>query len=332
MKRIILLNIALLLTLNIYAQGKKFTLVSTASIFTDMAKNIVGHDAEVVTIVPVGADPHLYEPTPSDAKLVTNADLIIKNGLTFEGWINELIANSGTKAKVVTITKGINPITSEDDKNSTDPHAWMDVKNSLFYIKNIKDALVAFNPANKEVYEFNYGVYKQALEDLDKKIKSKISSIPAKKRVLITSHDAFQYYGNAYGIRLEAVVGTSTEAEAQTSDIIRLTKTIKANNIPAVFVESTINPKLLNELAKSTGVKIGGELFADSLDDPDKAAGTYIGMMQHNTNTITKALSADPAIVIKTPDTNDANNWMLWGALGLLLLGGFFLVLRRVNQ
>ena len=313
---------------NIFAQEKK-TVVATASMMADMTQNIAGGMVDVKCIVPIGGDPHLHEPTPRDAQLVNGADLVIKNGLTFEGWLNELIENSGTKAKVVQVTDGIQPIKSAEYKNSADPHAWMDASLGLTYIKNIKDALIELNPDNADIFEFNYGVYKKQLEDLDQYIKSEIEKIPINKRVLITSHDAFQYYGRAYGIRLEAILGTSTDAEAQTSDIIRLNKVIRENKVPAVFVESTVNPKLLKQLAQDNDIEIGGELYADSIGGEDSEAPTYLDMLKHNTNVIVKALTRESKpLAEQAPSDSNENNWWLWGILGLLLVGGFVLMIR----
>ncbi len=278
---------------SLHAQDK-IKIISSASMFTDMAENLMTDDFEISTIVPIGGDPHKYNARPSDARRVSQADLVLINGLTFEGWITELINNSGTKADVVTITEGITPISSTQYANSSDPHAWMDASNALTYVKNIKNALVQKAPASAEAIEANYEAYKEKLIALDEEIMAKIKSIPAEKRILITSHDAFQYYGTRYGIRLEAIMGISTEAEAQTSDITRVSKVIKEGNVPSVFVESTINPKMLQQIAKDNEVGIGGELFADSLDDPSKPAGTYIGMLRHNTNTIVDGLINGP--------------------------------------
>ena len=307
--------------------------LATASIFADMADNIAGGELEVQSIVPVGGDPHIYEPSPSDARLVSEADLIIRNGLTFEGWLNELIESSGTKAKVITITDGIIPITSQKYKNATDPHAWMDASKGLQYIENIKNAFVELNPDNKEIFEINYGVYKQQIEDLDAFISTQIQKIPEQKRILITSHDAFQYYGRRYNIQLEAILGTSTDAEAQTSDIIRINKIIRDSKIPAVFVESTINPKLLQQLARDNNIRVGGELYADSLGDEQSPASTYLEMLRHNTNAIVQALSKEQGLVenqeAKAPG---GNNFMLFALLGLILLGGFVVLVNRINQ
>ena len=316
-----------------WAQPKPKVVV-TASMISDMAKNIAGDHLDIQLIVPIGGDPHLYEPTPRDAQLVANAQLILRNGLTFEGWLNELIENSGTKAPIVTVTDGLTPITSQQYQNSTDPHAWMDVSLSLQYIKNIRDAFIQFDPKHEQSYQDNYERYKKELEALDQYIMEQIASIPEQQRILITSHDAFQYYGRRYKIRLEAILGTSTDAEAQTSDIIRLNKIIQQNKVPAVFIESTINPKLLKQLAKDNDIEIGGQLYADSIGDEDSSAPTYIDMLKHNTDVIVSALRksdkdtpTDQAVV-----ASDSSNLWLFGLLGILFIGGFLIVFRKLNN
>lgn len=313
------------------AQTQKKQVIASASIFADMAENIAGGHVEVKTIVPIGGDPHIYEPTPADAQLVASADLILKNGLTFEGWLNSLINNANSKAKVVTITQGIQPIQAVY-KNSTDPHAWMDASNGLIYIENIKNALIELDPANREVYEFNYGVYRKQLEDLDRYIFEEIKKIPEQQRILITSHDAFQYYGRRYGLRLESVIGVSTEAQAQTSDIIRLNKIIRESQIPAVFIETTVNPKLLEQIARDSKVNIGGKLFSDSIGDKNSQAPSYLAMLKHNTDTIVKALSqASPVREQSQNSSADPGNWWLWAVLVVALVGGFLIVWKKLG-
>ena len=331
MKKILLLLICCFFLNSTWAQDKKLVVV-TASMMGDMAENIAGGEVIIKTIVPIGGDPHLYEPTPKDAQLANKADLVLKNGLTFEGWLNDLIANSGTKAKTVRVTEGITPIESAAYKNSADPHAWMDASLGLIYIKNIKNALVELAPEHKETFEFNYGIYKKQLEDLDQYIKDQIQTIPAEKRVLITSHDAFQSYGRRYAIQLEAILGTSTDAEVQTSDIMRLNKVIQSSKVPAVFIESTINPKLLKQLAADNQIVVGGKLYADSIGDKDSPAPSYIDMLKYNTDVIVKALSRK-SVVGETGDTNpkEGTSWMLWAAIAAMMLGGFFLVARMLN-
>ena len=329
-KQISIWVLLLLINISLSAQDEKPLVVSTASIFADMAKMIAGDEVRIKSVVPIGGDPHTYEPTPSDAQLIAKADLIIKNGLTFEGWLSELIENSGTKADVKLITEGVEAIGSQTYANSSDPHAWMDASKGLKYIENIKDALVKLRPELKEQFEFNYGVYRQQLEDMDTYIQTEINKIPAQQRVLITSHDAFQYYGRRYGIRLESVLGTSTDAQVQTSDMKRLVQVIKATGVPALFVESTINPKLLEQLAEDNGVVIGGQLYADSIGDKDSPAPSYLDMLKHNTDTLVKALSAEKKAVVAEKEESGATNWLLWGVLGLLLIGGFIVVARQM--
>jgi len=312
------------------AQEEKPLVVSTASIFADMAQNIAGDEVRIESVVPIGGDPHTYEPTPSDAQLIAGADLIIKNGLTFEGWLSELIENSGTKADIKLITEGVTAIGSQTYANSSDPHAWMDASKGLMYIENIKNALVKLMPDLKEQFEFNYGVYRQQLEDMDTYITTEINKIPAQQRILITSHDAFQYYGRRYGVRLESVLGTSTDAQVQTSDMKRLVKVINETGVPALFIESTINPKLLEQLAEDNGVIIGGQLYADSIGDKDSPASSYLDMLKHNTDTIVKALSTMKKETTTETEESETTNWLLWGVLGLLLIGGFLAVARQM--
>lgn len=314
--------------------AQKPVVVSSATMFTDMVKNIAGDLVTTETIVPIGGDPHLHTPTPRDAKLVKSADLLMLNGLTFEGWINELIENSGTKGKTIMITEGVDPISSDTYKNSTDPHAWMDLANGRIYIKNIAKALKELDPANASTYEANYKSYDQQLADLDAYVVEKIKEIPKEKRILITSHDAFKYYGKRYGIRLEAIQGISTDSEIQTSDIKRVSYTIKRYEVPSVFVESTINPKQLKLIASDNGAIIGGKLYADSLGDKDSPAATYLDMIKSNTNTIVAGLSAgatDKSEEVGIENKGGKSNLILYGIMGLLLLGGMLFLIKKLS-
>ncbi|MBC6995676.1 zinc ABC transporter substrate-binding protein [Neolewinella lacunae] len=305
--------------------------LASASIFADMAEVIAGGLLRVQSIVPIGGDPHIYEPTPADVQLVSRADLVLINGLTFEGWMNELIANSGTRANTVIITQGIGSIASEEYANSSDPHAWMTAKNGQTYARNIRDALIALDPANQDVYTFNAGIYLQQLEDLDAEIFQQIESIPLEKRVLITSHDAFRYYGRHYGIRVEAALGTSTDAEVRTEDVNRLTRIIRETGVPAIFVESTINPKLIRQIATDNGLIIGGSLYADSLADPSLPAGTYLGMLRHNTQTIVAALRGEAVDSGDGMGPSAARQGGLLAIILAVMLGAFFYMVRQLN-
>lgn len=312
----------------------KLNVVSSCSIFKDMAANIAGDKINLQSIVPIGGDPHLHTPTPRDARIVSAADLVLINGMTFEGWIKELIDNSGTKGKTILITEGVTPIQSSVYKNSSDPHAWMNAANGLVYIENIKDALVAADPANEAFYTTNYNSYKTELEKAHATIKQQVSTIPSERRILVTSHDAFSYFGKAYGLTVEPIIGVSTEADVQTADMVRVAKVIKENNVPAVFVESTINPKILQQIAKDNDVEIGGELYADSLGEPGSEGDTYLGMLLHNAQTITTALSKETASTSSTDASTGDSKFLLYGLafLGLFLLVVTFLFLKRSSS
>jgi len=311
------------------AQNKPIV-VSTASMMYDMVENIAGDVVDNQMIVPIGGDPHLYDPTPNDAILVNSADYIIINGLTFEGWILELIANSGTSAFVDTVTSGITPIQSGKYSGAFDPHAWMDVRNGLTYIKNIRDGLVKLMPENESLFESNYQIYKKKLEDLDAYIENRIKEIPIQKRVLITSHDAFAYFGKRYGLRLEAIQGMSTESKAQTSDIIRIVKVIKESKVPAIFVESTINPKLVQQIAKDNNVLIGGELFADSIGDENSGGNSYHDMLKKNTDTIVDALIGETQGDLKYKH-EAKSNLMLYSLIGFSFLLGILILVFKLK-
>lgn len=328
----ILLLIASILFFQTLQAEEKPVVVTTVTILQDMAQMIAGDELVVKCLMPIGGDPHLHEPTPGDARKVAEADLVLVNGLTLEGWLNELIANAGSDAEVVTVTEGVNAIESQTYKNSSDPHAWMDVSNGLKYIENIKDSFVKLRPEGREVFEFNYGVYKQQLEDLDDYIFKAIASIPEQQRILITSHDAFQYYGRRYGIQLESILGTSTDAEAQTSDLRRVNNVIRASKVPAVFVESTINPKMLQQIADDNDIRIGGHLYADSVGDEGSGAASYYDMLKFNTDQIVSALTGTSELMHEdAKGAMKSPSWILWGVLALLMIGGFFILTRSLS-
>jgi len=329
MKKYIIYTILILLLTTFQIQAQKPTIVATASMFSDMAKNIVGDKMNVEVIVPIGGDPHIYKPTPKDAKMVVNADLILKNGLTFEGWLGELIDNSGTKAPVVLVTEGIEPIKSLT-YNAPDPHAWMDARNGLKYAENIKNGILALDPANKDFYEKNYNAYRIEVEELDEYIETEIAKIPLAQRILITSHDAFQYYGKRYGIQLESVLGTSTDADIQTQDVLHLIEVIRKSKVPAIFTETTINPKQMEQIAKDNGVVVGGSLYADSIGKKGSDGDSYIDMLKANTDKIVAGLTqkSGDEIAVESPG---GFNWA--GVLiGLMLIGAMVFMFKKMNR
>lgn len=316
------------LTLGLSAQDKP-TIVTTTSMMYDMITVIGGEDVNAVSLVPVGGDPHLYEPTPTDAQTVVKADLIIMNGLQLEGWLTEFVENSGSMAKVVIATEGITPIASGDYEGSPDPHVWTDPTLGAQMAANITQALNELMPDRANTFGQRFSTYEAELLSLDKEIEKQIKSIPADKRVVVTNHDAFQYFGKRYGLRLAALKGISTEADVQTSDLTELSKIIKETGTKAIFVESMINPQMMEQIAKDNGVRIGGKLYSDSLGPRDSEAGSYIGMLKSNVKTIVSALTAE------TPDneekiaTESNSSWLYTGLIAaILLLAGAFFMLR----
>jgi len=329
MMRLIIGLICFSFSTSILAQDR-LNILASASMFQDMAENIIGDKYDVGLIVPIGGDPHLYEPTPGDARKVVEADLILMNGLTFEGWINELVSNSGTKAPVATLTENITPISSTEYNNSSDPHAWMSAKNGLVYAANIFNAIVKLDPTNAAYYQERYRTYRAKILATHNDIIASIASIPEKNRFLITSHDAFAYYGKEYDIQVEGILGTSTEADAQTSDMVRVSALIENNNIPAIFVESTVNPKLIEQLAADRKVKVGGSLFADSLGEPGGPGDTYLKMLKYNTGVIVRALSVTEPATTDAPASSSGLPWWSYAVLGIGLLAILFLVARKL--
>lgn len=311
---------------------KKFKIVSSASMFYDMAQNISGDLMEHDLIVPIGGDPHTYEPRPSDAKLIAEADLILINGLEFEGWMLKLIENSGTKAIVDTITLGIEPISHSKYANAYDPHAWMDVNLGLQYIENIKNAFIKLDPDNKNAYMQNHKSYYQKLTELDLYIKNRIQEIPKENRVIITTHDAFAYFGKRYGLNLEALMGISTETDATSQDMIRVSKAIKNFNVPALFVESTINPKIVQQIANDNNIAIGGELFTDSMGGPESEGNTYYKMMKHNTDIVVDALKGNKFAETKFKSEAKGTNPMVYVAFGVTLLLLLIPIILKLNK
>jgi len=330
MKNLILF-ICLVASIPMVAQ-KKLKVVSTASMIYDMAVNISGDLVDNEMIVPIGGDPHKYEPKPSDAKLIADADQVFINGLTFEGWILKLIKNSGTSAAIDTVTTGIDPISHSKYADAYDPHAWMDVTLGIKYIDNIRDALITLDPDNREAYTNNHKAYKKKLLDLDAYIIKRVNEIPEENRVIITTHDAFAYYGRRYGIRLEALMGISTETDATSQDMVRVSKAIKQYNVPALFVESTINPKIVEQIAKDNNIAIGGELFTDSIGGPETEGNSYFNMMKHNTDTIVEALKGDKFSKTRFQAQSEKSNLPIYLGVAALLLLLLIPIIMKLNK
>lgn len=277
---------------------EKLPVVASFSILGDFVREVGGERVAVTTLVGPDGDAHVYSPTPADAKSMAAAKLVVVNGLKFEGWLTRLVKSSGTKATVATATAGITPLKQAADDHGhggEDPHAWQSVAKAKLYVGNIREALSAADPAGKAAYEANAAAYLTKLDALEAEIKAAVARIPADRRKAITSHDAFGYFVKAYGIAFIAPQGVSTEAEASAKDVARIIRQIKAQKVPAVFLENVTNPRLAEQIARESGAKIGGRLYSDALSSGEGPAGTYIAMMKHNISQIEKALAAGPA-------------------------------------
>lgn len=275
----------------------KVKVIATFSILADFVKNVGGDRVEIASLVPVNGDAHVYAPSPADAKKLSDAKVVFANGLGFEGWIPRLVKASGTKAAVVAATKGVKQRKSEEEKHGhghaeADPHAWQSVANAKVYVANIRDALAAADPAGKAAYEANAAAYMAKLDALDREVKDQVAKIPADRRRIITTHDAFGYFKAAYGVDFIAPQGVSTESEASAKDVAKIIAQIRKQKIPAVFLENISDPRLLERIAGESGAKIGGTLYSDALTDEKGAAPTYIDMMKHNIRTLSAALTS----------------------------------------
>ena len=271
----------------------KVKAVASFSILGDMVKQVGGDRIDVITLVGPDGDAHVYEPTPADAKNLATAQILFNNGLGFEGWMDRLEKSSGFRGKVMVASTGVKPRTMvEDEKTVADPHAWQSLANGKLYVANIRDGLIAVDPEGKSVYEANAAKYLDALAKEEADVRAALAALPQERRKIITSHDAFGYFGAAYGLEIVAPEGVSTESEASAKDVAKIIRQIKAERIPAVFMENITDHRLLDQIASETGAKIGGELYTDALSPPDGPAPTYLDMFRHNVGALTAAVSA----------------------------------------
>ncbi len=269
----------------------KIEVVASFSILADITRQIGGERLNVRTLVPPEADAHVFQPAPQDAKRIAQARAVIINGLGFEGWMERLIKAAGGKPRIIEASKTIQPLKSSDPHlHGLDPHAWNDIANIKIYVAAIRDGLIAIDPAGDSLYRQRAQAYLAKLDLLDTEIRTSLADIPPARRIVVTSHDAFGYYARAYAISMLAPQGVSTETEASAKDIAKVIKQIRAQSIPAVILENVSDPRLLEQIARETGAKIGGKLYSDSLSLETGSASTYIDLMRHNTKTLKDAM------------------------------------------
>ena len=312
---------ALSLCLPAFAQSDRpIPVVATFSVLGDMVERIGGKHVTVTTLVGPDGDTHVYRPTPDDARAISEARILVVNGLQLEGWLDRLIDASDFRGVRVVATDGIEPIAyapgagthvpdgeADHDEHAGhaegggheghahgafDPHAWQSLRNAAVYVDSITAALAKADPGSADVFYRNREAYVSELEALHSEISRLVAELPAKSRTVVTSHDAFQYFGRDYGLSFVAPQGLSTESEASAQDVVRLVRQIREQGIRAVFIENVADPRLLRRIADETGAVIGGTLYPGALSGPDGPAPTYLDMMRHNAMTLARALDS----------------------------------------
>lgn len=280
-------------------EDEKLNVVATTTMLADAVKVIGGNEVQVEGLMAPGIDPHLYKASAGDVNKMQQADIIIYNGLHLEGKMAEIFENM-IKQNINTV--GVAEVISEnklikgeDSFEAHDPHVWFNVELWIEVVKEIESTLSNMDEENSETYKLNTVNYVNELEELHKYVEARAAEVPKEKRILITAHDAFNYFGERYGFEVKGLQGLSTATEAGTADVINLADYITKNRIPAIFIESSVPPKNVEALqdavvARGFNVEIGGELFSDSLGDPGSEAGTYLGTVKHNIDTVVDAL------------------------------------------
>ena len=284
--------------------GKRLTFVATTTIIADMAQNVAGDNAEVVSLLPRGADPHTFQPNPRDSQTLARADILLENGANFESWLNKLVESSGTKAKRVVVSDGLKLLQMDEGGHESvasaapasdqrvDPHLWLDVANGMKYVENIRDAMAAADPAHADAYRANAERYLGQLKELDDSIVQQVGTLPREGRKLVTNHDTFGYFAARYGFDVVGAVIHSLSPEAQPSaqDIARLVETVRQTGVRAVFAENTVSPRLAEQIARDSGARVVSTLYTDSLGEPGSAGDSYVKMMRYDVDEIVKAL------------------------------------------
>ncbi len=270
-------------------------IAATSTMIADMARSIAGEGFTVYSILKPGTDPHVYEPTPGDSRVLSKADVILYNGFNLEPQLIKIIQATQNEAPKVAVAEvgGVKPYKLEKSAGIVvaDPHAWGSAANGLLYVNAIEQTLARSYPDRATTFKRNADIYREDLTALGGWIGTQVATIPAESRKLVTSHDAFQYYGRAYGLTVSgSILGVSTEEEPSARKIAGLIAKIKADKVAAVFVETTTNPKFLQSVARDAGVKVGGTLYSDSLGVPGTPGDTYIKMLVANTRTIVETL------------------------------------------
>ncbi|HAT3635193.1 TPA: metal ABC transporter substrate-binding protein [Raoultella ornithinolytica] len=286
--------VILALALGLATQGamaKTLNVVSSFSVLGDMVQQVGGEHVHVDTLVGPDGDPHTFEPSPQDSALLSKADVVVVNGLGLEGWVDRLIKASGFKGELVVASTGVKTHTlNEEGKTVTDPHAWNSAANGAIYAQNILNGLIKADPQDKAALEASGQRYIGQLTEIDGWAKKQFTAIPLAKRKVLTSHDAFGYFGRAYGVTFLAPQGLSSESEASAAQVAALIQQIKADGIHTWFMENQLDPRLVKQIAAATGAQPGGELYPEALSKPGGVVDSYVKMLRHNVELIAASM------------------------------------------
>jgi zinc/manganese transport system substrate-binding protein len=273
-----------------WAQAPAPRVVASFSILADMARELAPTGVQVTSLVGPDADAHVYEPTPADGKRLAQADLVLINGLGFEGWIERMVKVSGYRGPITVASRGITP--RAGGHHDVDPHAWQDLALARRYAQNIGAALTQRWPQQRDEITRRSADYVARLDSLDAQVRSWLGAVPRAQRRVITSHDAFGYFGAAYGVDFLAPQGWSTHSEPSAAAVARLIRQIKKDGVRAIFIENISDPRLIERIAREGGARIGGTLYSDALSKPDGPAPTYLRLFEHNARSLAAALQA----------------------------------------
>ncbi|ORM74863.1 metal ABC transporter substrate-binding protein [Mixta gaviniae] len=283
--------LSLLMVISPALMAKTVTAVASFSVLADIVKQVGGDHVTVTSLVGRNGDPHAFAPSPKDSLALNKADVVFVSGLGLEGWMDRLVAASGYKGEVVTASNGIATRSMEEEgQNVTDPHAWNSAKNGAIYARNVMNALIAADPQDKDDFLQRGGAYIQQLEALDRWAKQTFAAVPASKRKVLTSHDAFGYFAAEYGVHFLSPVGFSTEAEASASDVGKLIQQIKQEKIAAYFIENQTDARLVKQIAAASGAQPGGEPYPEALSEENGPAPTYAAAFKHNVDTLSASM------------------------------------------
>lgn len=277
------------------ATNDRLKIVATYSVIADMVENIAGDKADVYSMVPIGTDPHMYDPLPQDTKEVSNADLVFYNGLNLEtgkGWFQDLLKVTNKTDVAFVVSEEVTPmyLSEEGKETQEDPHAWLDVQNGIKYVDVITKRIIEKDPENKQYYLDNQEKYVTKLNELDQYAKDQIAKVPQEKRILVTSEGAFKYFSKAYGFEAAYIWEINTDNQGTPEQMKRIIDIIETNTVPALFLETSVSPKTMETVSNETGSPIHSKIFTDSLAKKGEEGDTYLTMVKWNIDKVTEGL------------------------------------------